>query len=96
MPQAPHPALSPQAGRGGRAARSPRLFSKSSIDAAFAVQRDVEALALFVGLRAQRDQHVDELSREDALRANAPDADPSPRRLLAALESARKEISRLL
>jgi HPt (histidine-containing phosphotransfer) domain-containing protein len=35
-------------------------------------------------------------SYEDALRANAPDADPSPRRLLAALESARKEISRLL
>ncbi len=34
MPQAPHPALSPQAGRGGRAARSPRLFSKSSTDAA--------------------------------------------------------------
>jgi HPt (histidine-containing phosphotransfer) domain-containing protein len=33
---------------------------------------------------------------EDALRANAPDADPSPGRLLAALESAREEISRLL
>ena len=33
---------------------------------------------------------------EDALRANAPDADASPRRLLAALESARAEISRLL
>ena len=35
-------------------------------------------------------------SYEDALRANAPDADASPRRLLAALESAREEISRLL
>jgi HPt (histidine-containing phosphotransfer) domain-containing protein len=33
---------------------------------------------------------------EDALRANAPDADASPRRLLAALDSARAEISRLL
>ena len=33
---------------------------------------------------------------EDALRANAPDADASPRRLLAALEAARAEISRLL
>ena len=33
---------------------------------------------------------------EDALRANAPDADASPRRLLGALESTRAEISRLL
>ena len=33
---------------------------------------------------------------EDALRANAPDADASPGRLLAALEHAREEISRLL
>jgi HPt (histidine-containing phosphotransfer) domain-containing protein len=33
---------------------------------------------------------------EDALRANAPDADASPRRLLAALDIARAEISRLL
>ena len=33
---------------------------------------------------------------EDALRANAPDADASPRVLLAALETAREEISRLL
>ena len=33
---------------------------------------------------------------EDALRANAPDADASPRPLLAALEIAREEISRLL
>ena len=33
---------------------------------------------------------------ENALRANAPDADASPRGLLAALERAREEISRLL
>ncbi len=33
---------------------------------------------------------------EDALRAGDPDVDASPRRLLAALESAREEISRLL
>ncbi len=33
---------------------------------------------------------------EDALRANAPDADASPGGLLAALEHAREEISRLL